>query len=117
MVMSISWATPFPASDGCEMITEEVVQGPGAVAFRDKDPSALHRGHEIWLKGLKQVSENKTQEPVPGKTSTRRAESTFPLSPAPITTRFSLLSSWLLSGTQLFATAGYTKQLAQTTRR
>jgi len=33
-------------------------QGPGAASFRDKDPSALHRGHEAWLKGLKQVSEN-----------------------------------------------------------
>jgi hypothetical protein len=42
------------------MITEEVVQGPGAVAFRDKDPRALHRGQEIWLKGLKQVSESQS---------------------------------------------------------
>lgn len=41
------------------MITEEVVQGPGAIAFRDKDPSAMHRGHEAWLNGLKQVSENR----------------------------------------------------------
>jgi hypothetical protein len=49
-----------PTSDGCQMITEEVVQGPGAVTFRDKDSSALHRGHEIWLKGLKQVSESHT---------------------------------------------------------
>ncbi|HEX6565063.1 MAG TPA: SRPBCC domain-containing protein [Chthoniobacterales bacterium] len=49
-----------PTSEGCQMITEEVVQGPGAVTFRDKDPSALHRGHEAWLKGLKQVSENQS---------------------------------------------------------
>jgi hypothetical protein len=48
-----------PTSDGCQMITEEVVQGPGAIAFRDKDPSAMHRGHEAWLNGLKQVSENR----------------------------------------------------------
>jgi len=47
-------------SGGCQMITEEVVQGPGAVTFRDKDPSALHRGHEAWLKGLKQVSESQS---------------------------------------------------------
>jgi hypothetical protein len=46
-----------PTSDGCQMITEEVVQGPGAIAFRDRDPSAMHRGHEAWLNGLKQVSE------------------------------------------------------------
>jgi len=47
-------------SGGCQMITEEVVQGPGAVTFRDKDPSALHRGHEAWLKGLKQISESQS---------------------------------------------------------
>jgi hypothetical protein len=49
-----------PTPDGCQMITEEVVQGPGAVAFRDKDPSALHRGHEVWLNGLKQASESQS---------------------------------------------------------
>ena len=48
-----------PTSDGCQMITEEAVQGPGAIAFRDKDPSAMHRGHEAWLNGLKQVSESR----------------------------------------------------------
>ena len=46
------------------MITEEVVQGPGAIAFRDKDPSAMHRGHEAWLNGLKQVSENRTPKTI-----------------------------------------------------
>jgi hypothetical protein len=50
-----------PTSDGCQMITEEVVQGPGAIAFRDKDPSAMHRGHAAWLNGLKQVSENRAR--------------------------------------------------------
>jgi len=49
-----------PTPEGCQMITEEVVQGPGAITFRDKDPGALHRGHENWLKGLKQVSENQS---------------------------------------------------------
>ena len=49
-----------PTSDGCQMITEEVVQGPGAVTFRDRDSSPFHRGREIWLKGLKQVSESQT---------------------------------------------------------
>jgi uncharacterized protein YndB with AHSA1/START domain len=44
--------------DGCQMITEEVVQGPGAIAFRERDPSGLHRSHEIWLNKLKQLSEN-----------------------------------------------------------
>jgi uncharacterized protein YndB with AHSA1/START domain len=48
-----------PTSDGCQVITEEVHEGPGATAFRDKDPSAIHRGHQVWLNGLKQVSENR----------------------------------------------------------
>jgi hypothetical protein len=46
-----------PTAEGCQMITEEVVQGPGAVTFREKDPSALHRSHEVWLKNLKQLAE------------------------------------------------------------
>jgi hypothetical protein len=47
-----------PTSDGCQMITEEVVQGSGAITFREKDPSGLHRSHEVWLNNLKQLSEN-----------------------------------------------------------
>jgi hypothetical protein len=38
-------------------VTEEVVRGPGAVEFREKDPDAMHRGHDLWLSALKQVSE------------------------------------------------------------
>jgi hypothetical protein len=43
--------------DGCRVIPEEVVRGPGAVAFRKKDPDAMHRGHDLWLLVLKQASE------------------------------------------------------------
>jgi hypothetical protein len=46
-----------PAADGCQVITEEVAKGPGAVAFRKSDPNAMHRGHDLWLNGLKLVSE------------------------------------------------------------
>jgi polyketide cyclase/dehydrase/lipid transport protein len=46
-----------PAADGCQVVTEEVAKGPGAIGFRKSDPNALHRGHEIWLDGLKRLSE------------------------------------------------------------
>jgi polyketide cyclase/dehydrase/lipid transport protein len=46
-----------PTSDGCQVITEEVAKGPGAIAFRQSDANALHQGHEGWLSGLKLVSE------------------------------------------------------------
>jgi hypothetical protein len=46
-----------PAGDGCRVVTEEVVKGPDAIAFRNSDPDALHRGHEVWLNSLKQLSE------------------------------------------------------------
>jgi hypothetical protein len=45
------------AAEGCRVVTEEVVRGPGAVEFRKKDPNAMHRGHDLWLSALKQVSE------------------------------------------------------------
>ncbi|MGA2431041.1 MAG: hypothetical protein ABSH13_21265 [Candidatus Acidiferrum sp.] len=43
--------------EGCRVVTEEVVRGPGAVEFRKKDPNAMHRGHDLWLSSLKRVSE------------------------------------------------------------
>jgi hypothetical protein len=39
--------------------TEEVVKGPGAVEFRQRQPSAVHEGHDLWLKALKDLSESK----------------------------------------------------------
>jgi uncharacterized protein YndB with AHSA1/START domain len=44
--------------EGCHIVTEEVVKGPGAVEFRKKQPSAMHEGHDLWLNTLKQRSEN-----------------------------------------------------------
>ena len=44
-------------NEGCHIVTEEVVMGPGAVEFREKQPSAMHEGHDLWLRTLKQRSE------------------------------------------------------------
>jgi hypothetical protein len=46
---------------GCHVITEEVVKGPGAVELRQQRPSALHNGHDLWLKTLKTLSETSSQ--------------------------------------------------------
>ena len=43
--------------EGCHIVTEEVVKGTGAVEFREKQPNAMHEGHELWLRALKQRSE------------------------------------------------------------
>jgi hypothetical protein len=43
--------------EGCHVVTEEVVKGPGAVEFRQKQPNAMHEGHDLWLQTLKQRSE------------------------------------------------------------
>jgi hypothetical protein len=43
--------------EGCRVVTEEVARGPAAVQLREKDPDAMHRGHDLWLASLKQVSE------------------------------------------------------------
>ena len=43
--------------EGCHIVTEEVVKGPGAVEFREKQPNAMHAGHDLWLETLKQRSE------------------------------------------------------------
>src|SRR5271168_4290118 len=44
--------------EGCHIVTEEVVKGPGAVEFREKQPNAMHEGHDLWLRSLKQRSEH-----------------------------------------------------------
>lgn len=47
----------IPATEGCEVVTEEVVKGPGGVAMREQDPNGLHNAHQLWLTTLKSVSE------------------------------------------------------------
>jgi Polyketide cyclase / dehydrase and lipid transport len=44
--------------EGCHIVTEEVVKGPGAIQFREKQPNAMHERHDLWLSTLKQRSEN-----------------------------------------------------------
>jgi hypothetical protein len=44
-------------SEGCHIITEEVVKGPGAIQFREEQPSAMHNGHQLWLTTSKERSE------------------------------------------------------------
>ena len=45
-------------NEGCHVVTEEVVKGPGAVELRKNRPQAMHEGHDLWLSNLKQRSEN-----------------------------------------------------------
>jgi hypothetical protein len=47
--------------EGCHIITEEIVKGKGAVEFRQKQPNAVHEGHDLWLKALKDRSESKAR--------------------------------------------------------
>lgn len=42
---------------GCDVITEEVVKGEGAIALRQQDEGAMHKGHDLWLQQLKQYVE------------------------------------------------------------
>uniref|UniRef100_UPI00406CB3E2 hypothetical protein n=1 Tax=Inquilinus sp. OTU3971 TaxID=3043855 RepID=UPI00406CB3E2 len=46
-----------PTSGGCQVITEEVVKGPGAVSLRNSDLAAMHKGHDVWLSTLKILAE------------------------------------------------------------
>jgi hypothetical protein len=39
------------------IITEEVVRGEGAIKFRQEQPNAMHDGHNLWLKVIKECSE------------------------------------------------------------
>lgn len=47
---------PDPA--GCLVITDEVGVGPAAAQLRKSDESLMHRGHDLWLAGLKWISES-----------------------------------------------------------
>jgi hypothetical protein len=48
---------------GCHVITEEAAKGTAAMASRMKDPDGMYKGHDIWLKQLKALSENKQLDP------------------------------------------------------
>lgn len=46
-----------PAAFGCQVVTEAVAKGREAIALREEDPDALKRGHQLWLRSLKQIAE------------------------------------------------------------
>lgn len=50
-------------SEGCHVITEEVVEGPVAVVARVIFPHTMHDGHERWLETLKARSEQQENLP------------------------------------------------------
>jgi Polyketide cyclase / dehydrase and lipid transport len=45
------------AANSCTVVTEEVAKGPNALLIRQHDANAMHKGHDLWLQGLKTVSE------------------------------------------------------------
>lgn len=47
----------IPASDGCQVVTEESAKGPVAVAVQQLDPDVLHKGSDLWLRTLRLLSE------------------------------------------------------------
>ena len=42
-----------PAGSGCQVVTEEAGIGPGARQIRETDETLIHRGHDVWLAGIK----------------------------------------------------------------
>lgn len=44
----------LPQGQSCQVVTEEVVRGPAAVALRRDNPQAMHQGHGLWLERLAQ---------------------------------------------------------------
>jgi uncharacterized protein YndB with AHSA1/START domain len=48
-----------PQDDGsCLVITEEVGIGPDAAMFQKSNEGLLHRGHDLWLAGVKWIAED-----------------------------------------------------------
>jgi hypothetical protein len=43
--------------EGCHIVTEEVVKGPRSRRIQENQPNALYDGHDLWLRSLKQRSE------------------------------------------------------------
>jgi len=48
-------------ADGCKVVTEKVAKGPAAVVLRSTDPAVVHKGHEVWLRSLKLISEQQNR--------------------------------------------------------
>lgn len=52
-----TWLLQPTNGGGCHVVTEEVVKGPAAIALRQSDPNAMHKGHALWLAKLKELAE------------------------------------------------------------
>jgi uncharacterized protein YndB with AHSA1/START domain len=48
-----------PDGPACGVVTDEVGKGHDAAHLRETDEGLMHRGHDLWLAGLKWVSEKK----------------------------------------------------------
>ncbi|MBE7212960.1 MAG: SRPBCC family protein [Gluconacetobacter diazotrophicus] len=48
-----------PVPGGCLTIMEEVGKGADAAHLRSTDESLMHRGHDLWLAGLRWMSESR----------------------------------------------------------
>ncbi|KDP85221.1 hypothetical protein CF70_015290 [Cupriavidus sp. SK-3] len=48
-----------PRGNGCQVVTDEVGNGPDAANLRKNDEGLMHRGHDLWLATLRWVAENK----------------------------------------------------------
>lgn len=46
-----------PSGEACLVATDEVGKGAGAIKVRQTDPGLMHRGHDLWLAGLRFVAE------------------------------------------------------------
>jgi hypothetical protein len=44
-------------SGGCLVVTDEVGKGKRAKQIREKDEGLIHRAHDLWLAGLRWISE------------------------------------------------------------
>lgn len=53
-----TWYIVRQDAHSCLVITEEVGIGHDAVSFRKNNEGLLHRGHDLWLAGLKWISED-----------------------------------------------------------
>ncbi len=51
----------LPQTQGCLVVTEEVVRGPAAVALRREQPEAMHQGHALWLERLAREAGRRSQ--------------------------------------------------------
>ena len=42
---------------GCHVVTRWMAKGPRALAMGKRDPDAIRKGHDLWLRSLKAIAE------------------------------------------------------------